>query len=1158
MQDFAHRKQRARRPGGFLLDSDFASGPRTRGIQQHHAHAEETRGKRSSRYPSGNDEQHDTRKRAKRSSASPDLVRESHKDRRDAANGVSRIDPNDAQEQGNGQLRPEKIRSNLRAIPSAPRDRGPSPNAQQRQAIDPNQLVHMALNLSESRRRNVSNGQLLSSQSRVLSGTRREGSFSNHGSGSSLRQYLNEQRRASRNISPMGTASSPSHHVSAPMQRNASTAFPGFQTFTPSAATLARRDKARANIELRIEYLRLLDYLPPLKSDASAPGNFIVSANSVPGSSHAQLTRSPSYANKQQELGRPYNPLQYIRNRRTRARERRLLDHDSEEFGDVDLVHEWVDRVEQHSNDFGYRKADGVALPKFHADHERALAPSKSSKSTMGWVFTPEELLADAHWLEQDDNKMIIEDRHGHNVFKAKETQKPDVLQPRWSKEYPEKRRRSWADLPGVTADPLTGDESDRGSERGRKRRLLPAIRTDSSRRRYGRSPRHYSNHDSDSSDSEIDSGKRMPYGAVDAEYNTGPLALQIQNLLEQQSKEAKAKSPAHITPDTPNKWGTYPADVPDSKTSNESLAVPRFFNSATNHDDQDNFKVPPKPKKHGISPIDTTEPRWSFEDLDSTAPNTPLHSRVFPHIGTDLSPPPSRAGSEHKKSKLSKFNIFHSHEVDQNRKQDHKPDGISVGSHKKHTSRQPSEELHDGNGIGTVIMAAPGAVKSLLSPRKNDSVGSLTSPPKLQRKDTPELREPQSAVTRFFKGVKHEGSKVGELIFGKDKADDSDAETVSDCNSIDLDIDASLNGTQTDQSKMTRTVTSGTTESLTYKDNNRYHLNLPSFRSAHELQTDEDMSDLEHHISRQARERRNNRSPRFDRLAPPRMDLETASINSTEINTGLKYDNSQGQDHLNGALARPEDFSSTLPLTTLRDTYNSNRQRSASRPTLDSKRHWSIADDYSHVLHSKANVNVVTQADIARVRALFLCSGVKAKEISRRGYASSEKIPEFLTCAAATAKQSFVTVPRTEEHVLAARMLVNNLESSTSVLCSLTQTFRDNTIKELTTLVTDLTHRVEADLMPRILDGGDSAVRIISEVSGQGPLQVKQITDDIDRMLRARRRRMKWIRGFGWMLVEWALVGAMWWLWLVVVLVGFMKRIVSMSWGIARWLLWL
>ena len=116
----------------------------------------------------------------------------------------------------------------------------------------------------------------------------------------------------------------------------------------------------------------------------------------------------------------------------------------------------------------------------------------------------------------------------------------------------------------------------------------------------------------------------------------------------------------------------------------------------------------------------------------------------------------------------------------------------------------------------------------------------------------------------------------------------------------------------------------------------------------------------------------------------------------------------------------------------------------------------------------------------------------------------------------------------------------------------------RNNAIQQLTSQITTLQSTVDSDLMPRILEGGDKAVRVTSEVSGQGSLEVKQITDEIDRMIRARKRRMRWMRGFGWMLVEWALVGLMWCLWLIVVLVGSVKRVFGVGWGVVRWLLWL
>jgi hypothetical protein len=1152
-QDFARRRQRVRRSGGFLLDSSFPTSPR-KSHHQHQAHADD-KGKRSSRHldVSNIDGQQDDGKRRRHSSISPTSAQERHRDRESAASDATYVDPATTQIQGNDALYVGRTRNNARNTP----DRHARPTTPQPPAIDPNQLVHMALNLSESRRRNISAGPLLAAQSRAVSGTQREGSFSNNGAGSSLRQYLNEQRRVSRNMSPVGGKGSPSRHMSTSMQRSGSMAFPSSQSFNPSAATMARRDKARNYIELRIEYLRLLEHLPPLKLDANAPGNFIVSSNNMPGSPHAQLTRVPSYAGKQYDLGRPYNPLQYIRNRRSRARERRALAHTPHEFADIHEVRDWVDVVEQSASRSGYRRDDGVALPKLHDDHPN-LEPNKPPRPHKGWIFSPEELLADAYWLEQGDNKTIIENRHGRKIFPPKELPKPDLLQPRASKEYSDKRRRSW--IEGVTAgDPQSGGESERGSERGRKRRLLPAFRSDSPKlgKHSRRGSRLRAHLDSDSSDSEDGSDTRRPRIVVDEEHNTGPLALQLEIMLKRQANEAQEKSPAIISPDTPNKWGRHHMDESEDRIARDSLDVPRIGNGYTSMDHPGHFKMPPRVRTSATLTLDDDiEPRSSFEDLDTTAPNTPLHQKRFPHIGSNLSPPPSRDSSVTRKSRRSRLNPFHSHENSGDHEHNQQLDVDSTGLDKKGRSRQTSEEKQESNHVGHAFMAAPSAVKSLLTHRKNESTSSLPSPDKIRRRDT---QEPHSAVTRFFQGVKHEGSKVGGFVFRRDRPDDDDTDTMSDSHTAEYGTDTSVKGTKSHRPTLSRSGTATTMDATTPKQESRYHLNLPTFKPAHEAQIDENGSFLStDHISRQNRERKNSRSPRFDRLAPPRMDLERLPTVGSQVT--LDASRSHSQDRMNKVLARPGGVGQGgLFATGLRDARDSdNRNRSGSRPTLDGRRHWSIADDDGHTLRRKTNLEMVTQADIARVRALFLCSGVKAKEIDRRAKAKRSPPADFLIRAAKTANRELLPVARKEEHVLAARILMRELESSTKSLSASTQHFRNRTIKDLTERISDLRRKVDSDLMPRIFEGGDTAVRITSEISGQGPLQVKQITDDIDRMLRARRRRMRWLRGFGWMLVEWALVAFMWWLWLVVVLVGSVKRVFGFGWGVVRWLLWL
>lgn len=1062
------------------------------------------------------------------------------------------VDLAESIERSNGDLRVGKTRSQARRILPKGHDGEASPSAPPRPAIDPNQLVHMALNLSESRRRNISAGPLLAAQSRAASGVQRDGSLAHNGAGNSLSQYLNAGRRASRNMSPIGGSSSPSRHMSSSVQRSGSMAFPSAQP--PSAASFARAEKARNYIELGLQYMRLLDSLPPLKPDANAPGNFVVTSNNMPGSPQAQLTRMPSYAGKQFDLGRSYNPLQYIRNRRSRARDRRAFDHPPDEFTDPDEIHDWVDRVEDHARRPGYRHDDRVLLPKLHDDHLRGTGPETPPRPHKGWVFGPEELLADAFWLEQGDNKTIIENRHGRRIFPQRETPQPDLLQPRASKEYAEKRRKSWVEgLPSVLSDPATGDESDRGSERGRKLRLLPAFRSDSPKhgKHVRRGSRLRTTIDSDTSDSDGGPGKRKPRIIVDEDHNTGPLALQMENLLKQQATQASSRMPDIISPDTPNKWGRDHVDLPESSSARGSLEVPRLRNGFSRGNHPKAFKMPPRARTNATLSGDDIEPRSSFEDLDSSVPNTPLHKR-FPHIGSDFSPPPSRGNSMTRKSKRSMLNPFHSHETSEDHKFEQQNDLTPAVTDKKRGSRQTSEETQDSGHVGHAILAAPSAVKSLLGHRKNDSTASLPSPDKMRRRDT---HEPHSAVTRFFKGVKHEGSKVSGLVFRRDRPGDEDLDPFSERHPTDYETDASARGNHFKRPAISRTVTSASVDTVADRRDDRYHLDLPEFRPAHESRISEEGELLSgDHVSRQNRDRKNSRSPRFDKLAPPKMDLER--INTGSSATSLSRSRSHSQDRVNRLRARPGAIAGFTP-TPLRRSKGSNH--SDSRPGLDGKRQWSIANDDEYVRHrKKKEVKMVTQSDIARVRALFLCSGVKAKEINRRAYSARSPPPDFLVRAAAIAGRELRPVPRKEEHVLAARLLMRELESSTQSLTTSTQHFKNKAIKDLTDSIVTLRSRLESDFMHRIFEGGDTAVRITSEISGQGPLQVKQITDDIDRMLRARRRRMRWLRGFGWMMVEWALVAVMWFLWSIVMLVGSVKRVFAFGLGILRWLLWL
>ncbi|KLU82622.1 hypothetical protein MAPG_01693 [Magnaporthiopsis poae ATCC 64411] len=297
----------------------------------------------------------------------------------------------------------------LRPAPAGPApgtsSSAPSTSASSRPSsaldLDSTQIVNMALSLSESRRlaarRNVSQPLAPPRLAPVPS----DGGASTLGA--NLRQHLHQQRRASRNISPI-----PGRAVSAGQQRISSPLHPGF-------------DLAEIN--------------------ASA-GNGYRTAGSGPGSPAPGPSNPAVYAGAELmvKLGREYNPLQYIRNRKVRARERRAIDGDGQGFGDVANVTDWVNHVAHWTATGQNRTIGASALPPFApaeaaaigspppgngSSRNSALVTTKPKRPRVDWLINPADLVADVYWLEQDDNKKCVEDRSWKRVF----PQGPEPLQ---------------------------------------------------------------------------------------------------------------------------------------------------------------------------------------------------------------------------------------------------------------------------------------------------------------------------------------------------------------------------------------------------------------------------------------------------------------------------------------------------------------------------------------------------------------------------------------------------------------------------------------------------------------------------------------------------------------------------------------------------------
>lgn len=995
--------------------------------------------------------------------------------------------------------KPSRLRQNV----SSPNNNPDKPLSVPQASLDPTQLVQMALSLSEGRRRYVSASLQVPTPSTDKRRVRSSGPPVIHVSAGS----------------PMGNdllqSNSPGDSTSRASTEDDSIFTTGQDVdYEFSQATLHRADRARKFFELSSEYRRLLTNLPPLKPAVAAS--------------------SPRSDKSQKELGREYNPLQLLRNRKARHREQRPLDPPVEAYDNLSKVKSYIDEIEHEVTDPTYRSTlDTSLLPTFRRPsrgqddapnqvtrtHKRTdTAATRITRSETDWSFTPAELLADAVWLLQPGNRACIENRHGHRVFPQ---------QPRSSFDSTRSARKSADSRPSMSRTNTWGStvKSDDETDRGRiKSKFLSLRHVDNSARKHLFRNRSRSSSMSSAASARPSNRKKQFLGhgnAPDLD-NTGPLERQMKKLIEQETLGTEEDSPDFVSPD---KWDRG-HEQPSEKTSAPSTLADSP--SVNNH------------KRNGSSKTD--EPgaqddrtRPSFDD--STAPSSPTVANHIPSFGMSLSPPMSRQSSPERK-----FGLFRS---SRNASDDkiHRTDFATASLASLANSRHVSDNVDPPrSSVDSTRPPVPGIKRHKTS---NSITNTFLNSGRRMSKDV--------GVGRFFKG-----GRIGDLV-RSDSSRKKDQQAASDMSDSDMDNEEQDENRPRKMPPVNRSnsILVGATPKQKEKERQKLNNpNLPSFRPVNQIMESDAEED---HIARQSKlHREESRSSRFDRLAPPRINLpreKSPSVSPTRKTPISRYSSDGGdrseQDML-GPLRKtrqPGNFETSLPTI-------EHSSPSRSRPSSPSKRHWSISD--RHGAETVAEPTMVTSLDIARVRALYLSSGIKAHEIVHRVNSIANPPSQFFVNAAKTSEQGIHPVCVKEEFTVAARMLHRTIKDQTACLSKQLSSFRQNQLPGLHDRLADLRIKVDEKFTPLVHSTADEADAFTAALTTQHTLAIKQVNDAIDNVLRRRRRKLIFLQKASFTVLEWIVLGLLWGVWFVVIIIRFFRGIFTGIIGGIKWMLWL
>ncbi|EDN10461.1 predicted protein [Histoplasma mississippiense (nom. inval.)] len=868
--------------------------------------------------------------------------------------------------------------------------------------------------------------------------------------------------------------------------------------------------------------------------------------------------------------GREYNPLQYIRNRKVRFREKCPIDSEADGWDNPERVRSWVDLITGSDENPNHRSEDCVLLPKFDSDDRpgnRAQSVTSTTNATrvhsggdsskprrprIDWITSPADFIADAAWLEEGSNKLKIENRDGKRLFS------PDTRLRR----IPLRGLESSTEQPAPTTEKSEGDHiqvtkkpstheslpsfksvfshAHTGADRGRARhkikspvqlspRRSPSIEASKSRWRKALSRTSDSSSESGDDEQEKHRGrKRFPRLSRRPIENENLIGSPVQKIPGSSDKASRKLTSSSTIP-----HNVSDAQIGDDALSSRNNAQPHILPFLDTPLGQERH-IPPPGNNVGSSSSSMIErrkddiPRSSIGTVDGSL-GLASNRQENPNIALNLSPPESRPSSPTKP--------FSSRLVDLgNRLSYTKTNGGSSGVV---PVDHDAPELPPHKHVSAPDVPLFNSVTQLALDHHEDrarasDIHHPSSPPQINKNQM----QQESRLRGIFKPARlaelvgSEVSKVGDYIWKKDISGHSRQSSTASSEVFSDYVDADDNFPEAKRKQKLHlsrfpilSESPGLSRMNSKKDLPKYHApNLPAFASPpkHDDQGESqplcevDISAQSDIKSQPLEDESANVSHNDNLLNPftPCCDMGNSSFREGRNSfVGSVGSNKNNNNHLSLQVSRDQ-----LPVTGLTNlTVTPTGQL---RPTMSvATRNWSIS-------RSIDGPYLIDRREIAR-----------ALEICRQADMIRDSPPVLVFSTEHGLGGNVPRVPRSEEVTTAARSLMFKFDREVCQVQHAMSKFSSSTSPSLKSRLDDLDSLVTSTLNPRIRDLTSEDDKLTSELATTNTLALKQLNDSLDKGLRKRKRRFRWISRVGFVMLEWVLVGAMWWLWLVVMI---------------------